>query len=91
MTYAEFRADMAAFEARMAAHKIIMNKAPRNAIGLPDETARTSPEYQAARAGVNMEFENMRRNNIINAALFRKEIRADIDATRLAKLKGSIG
>lgn len=60
--------------------------APKGALGLTPDKIRTRPDYRAACLAYDSAFADLRRFNGKYAGRFKKEIRADIDAKRRARL-----
>lgn len=56
-------------------------------MGLTPEHIRTSPEYRAAKADFNRSFSALREHNGFMLKNFAKEMRADRDAKRQARIK----
>ena len=75
----------AAYEAACAAHRGY----PRNAIGLTPDDVKFSPAYRATKAAYDKAFAELRSFNDVYCRVFKKELKAERDAIRLARLAKS--
>jgi hypothetical protein len=57
------------------------------AMGLTPDAIRLRPDYRAAKLELDNAFAELRRFNGLYAGRFKKEIRADIDAKRQARIQ----
>ncbi len=86
VTYAEAKAIADDRNHEVDAASAALQSYPRGPMGLPPEEVRLSPAYQAARARYAAAFARLRAFNGPFVKRFTREIRADIDAKRAAKL-----
>jgi len=87
LTYTEAKAKCDAIEARMKTASDALRRFPRGPMGLTPDAVKFSPEYRAAKLAVDRTFAELRAFNTWFVRQFKKEIKAEIDAMRLRRIK----
>lgn len=85
--YAMHRDHNAKLEAASKAASEVINTFPRGPMGLTPDNVKVTPEYRAAKAQSDKTFSALREHNGFMAKTFPKEMKADRDARRQARMK----
>jgi len=69
------------------AHARVLAHCPKGPMGLTPDHVRATPEYKTAKANFDRSFAALRDHNAFMTKNFKKEMKADRDARRQARLK----
>lgn len=85
-TYGQLKAEAARIEAECDKFGAVLQSFPKNAMGLTLDSVKETEQYKYARKGYYLAFMRLRNVNQHMTKHFSKEIRADRDARRAARL-----
>lgn len=86
MTYAEFKRTVETYQSIADRYSAILQTFPKGDMGLTPDAVKFSPEFQVAKQAYDRAARAIRDLNGTYAKTFEKEIRADVDARRQARL-----
>jgi hypothetical protein len=89
VSYQSLKALADKFDAECIEHGKVMNSFPKGPMNLTPDHIRNTPEYQAARKAYDRSFSLLREVNAMLVKHHKKELLAERDARRAARLKES--